>query len=218
VVSSTPEALILVRRRHDLETVLRNHEMPLRVEFDRREGTILHPLDRPHPASPVPGCEWQRRLGDFFFERQAFRQAYGAYRAALAGEPGCLDRAALRAVRLAVGGLQGQFGGPADEVDSLAELADPASRTRRGFALLRLGRVLDGLADFESALVGAPTLPEALLGRAVALEALERRGDAVAAYRAFLAAVPPEHPQAATARTQLQELEARQRAAPPAPR
>ena len=60
---------------------------------------------------------------------------------------------------------------------------------RRGFALLRLARADEALADFAAAARAGGDV-DATLGRALALEALHRNDEAVAALRDFLKRAP----------------------------
>ena len=46
----------------------RRHEIPATFAFSPEEGTATLPLETRPAASPVPDCEWQRRLGDLTFE------------------------------------------------------------------------------------------------------------------------------------------------------
>ena len=75
---------------------------------------------------------------------------------------------------------------------------------RRGFALLRLGRADEALADFAAAARAGGDV-DATLGRALALEALHRNDEAVTALRDFLRRAPT-HVGAAEARAHLQRL------------
>ncbi len=86
----------------------------------------------------------------------------------------------------------------------LAQLSDPEARVRRGFALLRLARAAEALADFETA-ARAGSDVDATLGRALALEALHRNDEAAATFREFLQRAP-DHVGAAEARAHLERL------------
>jgi len=106
-----PKRWALVYRQHDARVFVRRlprwrdliaaREIPATFSFTVEEGTATLPIDEPPQESPVPACEWQRRLGDLFIEIDEGRPARAvlAYRRALAGPPGCLapaDEAALR--------------------------------------------------------------------------------------------------------------------------
>jgi len=94
------DARVFVRRLPKWRALIAAREIPATFSFTVEEGTATLPIDEPPPASPVPACEWQRRLGDLFVELDEGRpaRAVAAYRRALA-VPGCLapaDEAALR--------------------------------------------------------------------------------------------------------------------------
>ena len=94
------DARIFVRRLPKWRALIAAREIPATFSFTVEEGTATLPIDEPPPGSPVPACEWQRRLGDLFVELDDGRpeRAVAAYRRALA-VPGCLapaDEAALR--------------------------------------------------------------------------------------------------------------------------
>jgi tetratricopeptide (TPR) repeat protein len=85
-------------------------------------------------------------------------------------------------------------------------MPDADARSSRGFALLKMGRASDALAEFDRALALAPGHADALLGRGLALEASGRPPEeAIAALRAFLRQAP-NHPAAAEARARLDRL------------
>jgi len=84
-----------------------------------------------------------------------------------------------------------------------------------GYALLRLGKATDALAAFETALGPEKTVhehdpddAEALLGRALALEALHREAEAISSLREFLRRAP-NHVAAGDARARLARLSSR---------
>jgi hypothetical protein len=94
------DARIFVRRLPKWRALIAAREIPATFSFTVEEGTATLPIDEPPPGSPVPACEWQRRLGDLFVDVDDGRpeRAITAYRRALA-VPGCLapaDEAALR--------------------------------------------------------------------------------------------------------------------------
>ena len=94
------DARVFVRRLPKWRALIAAREIPATFSFTVEEGTETLPIDEPPAASPVPACEWERRLGDLFAEIDEGRpaRAVAAYRRALA-VPGCLapaDEAALR--------------------------------------------------------------------------------------------------------------------------
>jgi hypothetical protein len=95
------DARVFVRRgpRHD--ALVAEREIPATFSFTAAEGATTLPLAERPAASPVPDCEWQRRLGDLLFELDGAPspRMRAAYDRALAATPGCL--AAAREARLA---------------------------------------------------------------------------------------------------------------------
>ena len=57
-----------VRRLPRYQAVIARHEIPATFGFSPQEGTATLPLVARPAASPVPDCEWQRRLGDVMFD------------------------------------------------------------------------------------------------------------------------------------------------------
>jgi hypothetical protein len=95
------DARVFVRRLPRWRALIAAREIPATFSFTVEEGTATLPLDAPPPGSPVPECEWQRRLGDLLFELDDGKpaRAVAAYRRALAAPAGCLapdDERALR--------------------------------------------------------------------------------------------------------------------------
>jgi hypothetical protein len=87
------DARLFVRRLPRFRAVIGAEEIPATFIFSAPEGTTTLPLETPPPGSPVPTCEWQRRLGDLLLDLDDGRpeRALAAYRRALAAGPGCLD-------------------------------------------------------------------------------------------------------------------------------
>ncbi|HET6149799.1 MAG TPA: hypothetical protein VFH68_19830 [Polyangia bacterium] len=95
------DARVFVRRLPRWRALIAAREIPATFSFTLEEGTATLPLAEPPPASPVPACEWQRRLGDLLVELDEGKpaRAVAAYRRALAAPAGCLapdDERALR--------------------------------------------------------------------------------------------------------------------------
>ena len=111
-------------------------------------------------ASPVPDCEWQRRLGDLTFDLDGTpsTRTLAAYERALTAPSGCLQRA--------------------DEARLGAWL---------GAIALGVGRAADALPLLDRALARGDAELTTLANRAVALEALGRTADAAAAWTAVIA-------------------------------
>jgi regulator of sirC expression with transglutaminase-like and TPR domain len=70
---------------------------------------------------------------------------------------------------------------------------------------MALGRAREAEVDLTAALAADPAQAEARLAQGFALEALGRRPEAAAAFRAFLA-LAPQHPAATRARAELEHL------------
>ena len=154
------DARVFVRRLPRFAPLIASREIPATFAFSPQEGNATVPLAARPAASPVPDCEWQRRLGDLTFELDGTPspRTLAAYDRALAAPAGCLL--------------------PADEARLTAWL---------GAVALGAGRAADALALFDRALVRGDGELATLTNRAVALEGLGRTGDAVAAWDAVIA-------------------------------
>jgi Flp pilus assembly protein TadD len=111
----------------------------------------------------VPACEWQVRLGDLYFDldRGKSERATAAYRDALAAPTGCLS--------------------PGHELEAagwVGSLDVTAARFDRALPLL------------DRALAVAPTDTAMLTQRALALEGLQRAGEARAAWAKIATLAP----------------------------
>ena len=62
------DARVFVRRLPKWRALIAAREIPATFSFTVEEGTATLPIDEPPPASPVPDCEWQRRLGDLLVD------------------------------------------------------------------------------------------------------------------------------------------------------
>jgi hypothetical protein len=202
------EALIFARRGPERARSIAAHELPLTFRFDAATGLVAEALAAPPPGAAANACAWSLRLGDFWLEGGAAGRARAAYEAAAP----CLDPPRRRALA----SLELQLGAPEAAVRLLAGLPDPEARVRRGFALLRLARAEEALADFTAA-AGAGGEVDATLGRALAMEALHRDDEAAAAFRDFLRRAPG-HIGAREARAHLERLQAQHSQGLPSPR
>ena len=102
LVFKQADARVFVRRLPRYQAVIASHEIPATFGFSPQEGTATLPLVARPAASPVPECEWQRRLGDVMFDLDGAvsARALAAYTAALSAPAGCLradDEARLAA-------------------------------------------------------------------------------------------------------------------------
>jgi hypothetical protein len=145
-----PARWALVYRAHDARVFLRRlprwqgfiaaHEIPATFTFTVEEGAATVPLTEPPPGSPVPSCEWQRRLGELLFELRGPAVALAPYQRALA-VPGCLAPAEERSAAAWTGAVLLQRGQPADALPLLERGPDDlATLTNRALALEALGR------------------------------------------------------------------------------
>jgi tetratricopeptide (TPR) repeat protein len=153
------DARVFVRRLPQFAAVIARHEIPATFAFSPQEGNATLPLENRPAASPVPDCEWQRRLGDLTFDLDGSpsTRTLAAYDRALAAPAGCLQ--------------------PADDA-RLAALMGALS--------LGAGRAADALPLLDRALARGDAELTTLTNRAVALEALGRARDAAAAWDAVI--------------------------------
>jgi hypothetical protein len=154
------DARVFVRRVPRFAPLIASREIPATFTFSPQEGTTTVPLSSRPAASPVPDCEWQRRLGDLTFELDGSPspRTLAAYDRALAAPAGCLQAG--------------------DEARLTAWL---------GAVALGAGRAADALALFDRALARGDRELGTLTNRAIALEGLGRAHDAVAAWDAVIA-------------------------------
>jgi hypothetical protein len=101
------DARVFVRRLPKWRALIAAREIPATFSFTVEDGTATLPIDAPPPASPVPACEWQRRLGDLLLDLDDGKtaRAVPAYRRALAAPAGCLKPDEERALRAWLGRL-----------------------------------------------------------------------------------------------------------------
>jgi hypothetical protein len=57
-----PSALVFARRTPEHAGLIARYEIPLEIAFDWQTGSRVLPLATPPARSPVPRCEWDRRL------------------------------------------------------------------------------------------------------------------------------------------------------------
>jgi hypothetical protein len=201
------DALVFAARRPEFAGVIARDELPLSFGYTRGGGVVPQPLAIRPAGSSVPDCDWQKRLGDVLFEVGDEAGARAAY--AASGEASdCLDAGAQAAAAIARGDLALRSGDATAAVEAYAGLSDPRARTNRGLALMTLGRAREAEFELSAALRADPNQPEARLAQAFAFEALRRDGDAVVAFRAFLA-LAPRHTAAARARAEIERLTGR---------
>jgi hypothetical protein len=160
------DARVFVRRLPRFTPLIAGREIPATFAFSAEEGNATLPLAARPASSPVPECEWQRRLGDLMIELDGTAERDGApsprtlafYDRALAAPAGCL------------------------RAEDEARLA-----AWRGAVALGAGRGADALALFDRALARGDHELATLTNRALALEGLDRPADAAAAWDAVVA-------------------------------
>jgi len=188
--------------------VIAAHEIPLALHLDPRDGSVVEvPLEVQPPGSILPSCEWQRRLGDTWTERNEPARAEQAYLAALAARDAApascpIDAAELR-VRAAALALH--LDQAARAAALLEGLSRPDARLDRGFALLGLGRASEALAELEAARASLPDDPRAAFGVGMAAARVGRPDLATEALRELLRRWP-DHFAAPEARRLLDRL------------
>jgi tetratricopeptide (TPR) repeat protein len=160
-----PERWALVYRAHDARVFVRRaprfaaliaaREIPATFSFTLTEGATTLPLDVQPSTSPVPPCEWQRRVGDLIVDLDGALspRARAAYTRALTGPPGCL---------------------PSADDAKLAALM--------GALALSDDHPADALTLFDRARAHTPLDAPTSLNRAVALDRLARHEEAITAY------------------------------------
>jgi len=192
------DGLVFVRRpvRADLR------EIPLTFRYTSAEGIEPVLMGDPPKGVKVSACEWQRAVGDYQHASDAKPAALAAYEAALAdvGNPACAAEA-----RVAAGLLALDLGDATKAVRLLAGAPSAVARTNHGFALLRLGKHEEALAEFDGLLAEQPGNDDATFGRGLCLAALGRYAEAVAAFDALLAR-SPDHVSASAARRERARL------------
>jgi hypothetical protein len=209
LVYRTNEALVFAQRRADWAPLIARFDQPVTFGLSPEGGIAARPLEEQPAASPAEPCEWNWRLGDAFVERGDDRRARPLYEQVLRDRAvGCAGPEQRRLVARALGDLCMRAGDLAAAVEAYRDVQDPPVLVKRGLALLTLRRPTEALADLTEALADRPDDPDALLGKALALEALGRGDEAVPALEAFLR-VAPNHLAAPRARVDLGRLRGR---------
>jgi tetratricopeptide (TPR) repeat protein len=178
LVFRAQDTRVFVRRLPAVRDLIARYEIPASFIFTPEEGSATIPLTTPPAGSPVPPCEWQLRLGDLYFDLDHGhgQRTFDAYRAALAGPPGCL-----------------------------ASEREVAACAWLGAIDRAAGRTAQALALFDRSLAIAPDDTAVLTNRALALEALARPGEAAQAW-SRIAVLAPGSPLGDRARERARSL------------
>jgi tetratricopeptide (TPR) repeat protein len=190
LVHRSRESLVFARRGPDHRAVIAEHEQPLTFHYDENEGATAALINQAPPDSPVPACEWQRRVGQALVELNEPAAAARAFDQALAAPSDCLSPRQREAARLQAAALALGAGAPERAVALLEGLSAPAALVNRGFALLKLERPADALATLDQALARAPDDAEATFGRGLALRRLGRTRESEATLHDFITRFP----------------------------
>jgi tetratricopeptide (TPR) repeat protein len=202
LVYRAADGLVFARRREEWAQLIENLELPVTFAPAAEGGVAPRPLLTRPAASTVPDCVWSWRLADLYVELGDDAAARPRYAKALREqETGCAGIEQRRLIGIALGDLALRAGDSAAAVEAYADVHDPAVRVRRGLALLKLRRDDEALADFREARDDRPDDPDAQLGEALALAALDRP-EARGALERFLS-LHPGHLGAASARAAL---------------
>jgi hypothetical protein len=169
LVYRAADGLVFVRRQPAFAALAARAEIPVTFAFDRAAGVTALPVEARPARSPVAGCEWQRRLGDFFAETHDDPRAAAAYQQAAAA-PGCLDAAALLTTRVALGDAALRLRDPATAVEAYAGIDLARAHTNRALALLALGRAREALDEARRSLALDPGDRDAQLAERLARE------------------------------------------------
>ena len=213
LVLRTSAALVFVRRSPAHGDLLAREEQPLTFRFDRAGGAEPVPIDEAPPTSPLPACEWQRRLAELLVERKELARADAAFRGALeTGGAACLSEQARRTARARDAAVALELGDAARAVSLLDGLDTAVAHANRGYAQLQLGHPEQALSAFQRAGALAAASPDgdgsaadATFGAALALAALRRPAEAKAALTDFVTRWP-DHFAAPRARALLRTL------------
>ena len=147
------DARVFVRRLPRYRGLIAAHEIPATFAFSVEEGIATLPIAERPAASPLPDCEWQRRLGDLSFEVDGAPspRALAAYARALAAPTGCLPPAEEARLCAWLGALALGSGRPEDALRLLDRARgrgseDLTTLSNRALALEGLGRPREAAA------------------------------------------------------------------------
>ena len=138
LVWRTRNALVFARRTPAHAALIAARELPLAVGFRWADGMHTTPLYEPPPRSPVPRCEWDRRLAALLDGDGDFDRALDVRADALAR--GCLGPAEEADARFYLGARlqrQGRLARAAAEYDRVLALRPDDARARLNRAWAR---------------------------------------------------------------------------------
>src|SRR5215831_3247066 len=155
----TRDALVFARRTPAHESVIAEHEIPLRVRFAYDRGSWVEPLALAPARAPIARCEWDRRLAAALYAEADPDRALDARAQALAH--GCLSPNEEADLRFHLGArlqARGQLRGALSEYDRALALRpdDVFTLANRGFARLPFDPAA-ARADLERALALDPS-------------------------------------------------------------
>jgi hypothetical protein len=172
------DALVFTRRQPRFNPLVALREIPLTFTHAQPSGTEALVMESPPAGSPVPLCEWRRRVGDHAVEVGDDHSAVASYRGALASA-NCLDARQRADASLALGDASLRLSDPATAAQAYAGIDSPRAHRNRGLALLALGRNDEALTELRAALQAQPDDADA------------RRAEAIARSRLAPTAGPP---------------------------
>jgi tetratricopeptide (TPR) repeat protein len=165
------ESLLFAARSPEQADLIAHAEIPLSFRYTRAAGAEPRPLPGQPARSPVPACEWSRRLGDVWVELGDDARAIAAYRAARAISD-CLDAASDKAAALALGDAALRRHDPATATAAYAGIDLPRAHRNRGLALLAIDRPGEALVELEAALAADPSDADARRAEGIARQRL----------------------------------------------
>jgi tetratricopeptide (TPR) repeat protein len=131
--------VVFARRLPRYEALIRKYEIPLRLRFAFVGGSHVEPIRAPPARSPVPRCEWDRRLAVALDGEGATERALDVRVHAL--ELGCLsahEEAELRYFLGARAQREGHLERATSEYERVLELEPAHRRARLNRAYARL--------------------------------------------------------------------------------
>jgi hypothetical protein len=172
LVFSGDDARVFVRRLPRFAALIAAYEIPATFAFSVEEGTTTLPLELRPSASPVPDCEWSRRLGELMVELDGAlsERARAAYARGLAAPAGCLAAPEVARLGAWLGAVELGAQRPADALALLERALGAGNRelstfTDRAAALEALGRRADAAAAWSDVAARAGDSPLAVRAR-----------------------------------------------------